>query len=443
MMTAVEFRQRAMSLPLPVEHPQRHELNNEVHARPYEMLQAPERMSYLAVLVDEHDRKREWTHLAELCAHYGQTLPPQEEKHVRLDLGELRVQVERHQEFTRYKFVRLGEYDEPYADPVTNRLPGDWLAAIPGQTLVATHIAIRRGSPSELGPSSAELARHFDTATLVGSRVGRNASPVYTDFRIHADGYTRLLFIDHNPLPAQTGRLMLRLLEVETYRMLALLALPQARSLVATLTRADERLTIISDAIALGTDKTDEKLLDELSEFAATVEHMVSANYYRLAATRAYFGLVANRLAELRESPIEGLPTLGGFLNRRLDPARQTCDAAAHWLDLLSNRVSHAGELLRSRVDVRREAQNQALLAAMDRRSELQLHLQQTVEGLSVAAITYYAVSLIGYLVKGSEHVGLFHLDADIVKAAAIPVVAGLVYLGVRHIRHAIQRAEE
>lgn len=431
-----------MSLHLPIDYPQRRELNNEVHARPYEMLQAPERMSYLAVLVDEHDRNREWAHLADLCARYGQSLPPQEDKHLRLDLGELRVKVERHQEFTRYKFVRHGEYDDPFANPMTNLIPADWLAAIPGQTLVATHVAISRGSPSQASPSLAELGRHFDIATLVASRVGRNACSAYTDFRIHADGYTRLLFIDHNPLPAQTGRLMLRLLEVETYRMLALLALPPARSLIATLAKADERLTLLTDAIALGTDKTDDQLLDELSEFAATVEHMVSGNYYRFAATRAYFGLVTNRLAELREAPIEGLPTLGGFLKRRLEPARQTCDSAAHWLDLLSNRVAHAGELLRSRVDVKREAQNQALLAAMNRRSELQLHLQQTVEGLSVAAITYYAVSLIGYLVKALQHIGPWHLDEDIVKAAAIPVVAGLVYVGARHVRHTIRRAE-
>ena len=434
---------RSMLLPLPIEYSQRRELNNEVHARPYEMLNAPERMSYLAVLVDDKDRKREWMHLADLCARYGQTLTQQESKHLRLELGELRIKVERHQEFTRYKFVIHGEYDEPYDDPVTNHVPLDWLAAIPGQTLVATHVAIRCGLPSEAAPSFSELARHFDTATLVGSKVGRNASPVYTDFRIHTDGYTRLLFIDHNPLPAQTGRLMLRLLEVETYRMLALLALPKALSLVSELTKADERLTLLTDAIALGTDKTDEQLLEDLSKFAASVEHMVSANYYRFTATRAYFGLVANRLAELREAPIDALPTIGGFLNRRLGPARQTCDSAAHWLDLLSNRVSHASELLRSRVDVKREDQNQALLTTMNRRSEMQLHMQQAVEGLSIAAITYYAVSLIGYLVKALEYIVPLHMNSDIIKAVAIPVVASLVYVGVRRIRHSIRSAEQ
>ncbi|MEO6423096.1 MAG: DUF3422 family protein [Candidatus Nitrotoga sp.] len=106
-----------MQLMLPVEHPQRRDLNNEVRARPYEILQAPERLSYLAVLVDEHDRKREWMHLADLYARYGQTLPLQEEKHLRLDLGELRVKVERHHEFTRYKFALQGDFNEPYTDP--------------------------------------------------------------------------------------------------------------------------------------------------------------------------------------------------------------------------------------------------------------------------------------------------------------------------------------
>jgi len=434
-----------MSSPLPNDFPQRHELNNEVHARPYEILHAPEQISYLAVLVNEHERVREWEHFSILLAHYGQTLPQQERNHLNLNLGDLRIKIERHQEFTSYKFIRHGEYDDPFNTPVSNDLPSDWLATIPGQTLVATHIAIISSPASEPGTESAlmEAAPHFDNATLVGSKVGRHANRAYTDFRIHADGYTRMLFIDRNPLPTQTGRLILRLLEVETYRMLALLALPAARDLIVALAKADEKLTLITDAIARGSDKTDEQLLEELTQFAATVEHMVSANYYRFAASRSYFGLVANRLTELREAPIEGIPTLGGFLNRRLDPARQTCDSAARWLELLPNRVSHASELLRSRVDVKREAQNQSLLVAMNQRAELQLHLQQTVEGLSVAAITYYAVSLIGYLVKAADYVGPWRVDADIIRAAAIPLVAGLAYIGIRRIKHTVHHTEK
>ncbi|MDO9010795.1 MAG: DUF3422 domain-containing protein [Gallionella sp.] len=434
-----------MSSPLPKDYPQRHELNNEVHARPYAILHAPERVSYLAVLVNEQDREREWEHFSRLFTHYGQTLSQQEHNHLNLNLGDLRIKIERHQEFTSYQFICHGEYDNLYNAPLNNDLPSDWLATIPGQTLVATHIAIIRSSVSDAGtePSLMEAAPYFDNATLVGSKVGRNANRVYTDFRIHTDGYTRMLFIDKNALPTQTGRLILRLLEIETYRMLALLALPSARNLIIALAKADKKLTLITDAIARGSDKTDEQLLEELTQFAATVEHMVSANYHRFAASRSYFGLVANRLTELREAPIEGIPTLGGFLNRRLDPARQTCDSAARWLELLPNRVSHASELLRSRVDVKREAQNQSLLVAMNQRAELQLHLQQTVEGLSVAAITYYAVSLIGYLVKASDYIGPWRVDADIIRAAAIPLVAGLVYIGIRRIKHTVHNTEK
>ena len=427
---------------LPAEHSQRHELNNEVHARPYVILQAPEQISYLALLVNEQEREDEWAHLARLCALYGQTLPQQQEKHLHLVLGKLRIQVERHQEFTRYKFVRQGGEGDLYSNPVSRDLPADWLAAIPGQTLVAMHIHVICGSSSEEETSLLDPGRYFDTATLVGSMVGRNASRAYTDFHIQADGYTRMLFIDNNPLPTQTGRLILRLLEVETYRMLALLALPAARNLLATLAKADEQLTRITEAIAHGSDKADEQLLDELSQFAATVEHMVSAHYYRFAASRNYFGLVANRLAELRETPVAGIPTLGGFLNRRLEPARQTCESAAHWLELLPNRVAHASALLRSRVDVKRETQNQSLLVAMNHRAELQLHLQQTVEGLSVAAITYYTVSLIGYAAHALENVTPWHLNADVIKAVAIPLIAGLVFFGVRRIKHTIGHAE-
>jgi uncharacterized membrane-anchored protein len=36
----------------------------------------------------------------------------------------------------------------------------------------------------------------------------------------------------------------------------------------------------------------------------------------------------------------------------------------------------------------------------MNQRASAQLRLQQTVEGLSVMAISYYAVGLVGYLLK-------------------------------------------
>jgi uncharacterized membrane-anchored protein len=88
-----------------------------------------------------------------------------------------------------------------------------------------------------------------------------------------------------------------------------------------------------------------------------------------------------------------------------------------------------------------RERQNQELLGSMDRRARLQLRLQETVEGLSVAAITYYVVGLVGYAAKGLKSVGLA-VDADLAMGISIPIVALLAALGVRQIRRSVMRAE-
>jgi uncharacterized membrane-anchored protein len=108
--------------------------------------------------------------------------------------------------------------------------------------------------------------------------------------------------------------------------------------------------------------------------------------------------------------------------------------------DSLSERISRASELLRTRVDITLQRQNQTILGTMARRATLQLRLQQTVEGLSVAAVSYYVVGLIGYFARALLAVGL-PINPDICIAAAIPVVVIMAALGVRHIRHAVERA--
>jgi len=180
-------------------------------------------------------------------------------------------------------------------------------------------------------------------------------------------------------------------------------------------------------------------LLNELTRLAASVESSASASKYRFGAAHAYHELVRNRIRDLREERIPGLQTIGEFMTRRLAPAMNTCESVAQRQDELSVRIARSSDLLRTRVDIEREHQNLQMLAQMNRRAKLQLRLQQTVEGLSVAAITYYAVGLIGYLAKAAKSMGV-HLDPDIVTGISIPLVALLVALGVRHIRKSMQR---
>ena len=114
-----------------------------------------------------------------------------------------------------------------------------------------------------------------------------------------------------------------------------------------------------------------------------------------------------------------------------------TCLAVANRLETLSQRITRVTQLLSTRVDITHERQNQAVLEQMNRRAKLQLRLQETVEGLSVAAITYYIVGLFGYLAKAVKAAGL-PLNPDIATGVSIPIVIVAVALGVRHIRKMI-----
>jgi uncharacterized membrane-anchored protein len=416
---------------LPPEHPERFVLADEVHARPPEPLDTPSRASYVAVLVDGDDRGREIEHLAALCARFGVAPPQPGASHFAAPLTGFRLKWERHGEFSGYTFFADGLGREPFGDTVAAMLPQRWLEQVPGRTLMAAHAML---APAPFGsPDAVELARFFDGNIAIGAEIGDGAGMAFTDFRIHADGFSRFVVFDRGFSPRQAGRMLQRLVEIEAYRMLALLALPIARRQMPRIAAIERSLAGLTDGIAQGAGN-DENLLHQLTRLAAEVESGLSASQFRFGACRAYDALVRTRIAELRERRIPGIPPIEEFMSRRFAPAVATCATVSQRLHDLSERVAQASGLLSTRVDIARERQNQVLLASMERRARLQLRLQQTVEGLSVAAIVYYAAGVTGYLAKALKAGGL-HIDPDLVVGLAIPVVGLLVVRALRRAR--------
>jgi len=424
-------------MPIPADHAQRLVLNDEVHARPYAQVEAPERISFVALLAVDGGAGAADA-LARLFKRMDRPPPPLDAPHVAADLGTFRLKWERHTEFTSYTFFQHGEFGAPFAANALDAVPADWLATLPGETIVATQVAVAK-APEQL-PAVWEIAHRFADNPIVGSAIASGAASVFTDFRVHADRMSRFLLLDRGLGRYQTGRVVQRLLEIETYRMMALLALPVARRVGGEITAAERDLSALTERMAGAGAEDEPQLLNELTRLAAAVESSVSASKYRFGAAHAYYELTRNRIRELREERIPGLQTIGQFMERRLTPAMNTCESVAKRQDELSARIARSSDLLRTRVDIEREQQNLQLLAQMNRRAKLQLRLQQTVEGLSVAAITYYAVGLIGYLAKAAKSLGL-HVDPDLAMGLSIPIVAVLVALGVRHIRKAVTRA--
>jgi uncharacterized membrane-anchored protein len=422
----------------PPDHPLRYALTNEVHARPFAVLRPPECASHLAVVTGEAGAEDERARLAELCARYTVNPPPEDASHFSADFGPFRLKWERHTEFSTYTVFRQGPFEEPFAKPALSLIPPDWLDGVPGERLAAVHVAIEaRDAPAR--PSDA-LAADFVLETLCASLVGEGAATAWTDFRIHQDGFGRILIRDEGLTDRRAGRLVQRLLEIETYRTFALLALPVAREIAPHITRIERELAEIADAIGkIGGLDDERRLLDRLTGLSAEIERLSAASNYRFTAARAYYALVKARLQELRERRVEGFQTIAEFMDRRLAPAMRTCESVAARQEDLSRRLTRAANLLRTRVDVAVEAQNRDLLASMDRRARLQLRLQQTVEGLSVVAISYYLVGLAAYAVKAAEAAGL-PLSTDLAVGIAIVPVVALVWYMVRRVKRMVVR---
>jgi uncharacterized membrane-anchored protein len=344
------------------------------------------------------------------------------------DIGEVRLKWERHGEFSGYTFLATGRGQAPFGESPAALLPPGWLAEMPGTTIFAAHAKLIAADAEQ--PSAEFLASHFDDNVVVGAEIGGGAGLAFTDFRIHRDGFARFLLIDRSFTAHQAGRMLQRLFEIETYRMMSLLALPIAREQTQRHMATERSLAALTDDIARrGVD--DESLLQQLTYLAAELESDLATSQSRFSACRAYHDLVITRIAELREIRLPGMQTIEEFMVRRFTPAAATCASTSQRLHELSERVAQASALLSTRVDIAHERQNQMLLQSMNQRAKLQLQLQQTVEGLSIVAIVYSVVGLVGYLSKALNAAGV-HIDPDIAIGIAIPIVAGLVFWAVR-----------
>lgn len=423
-------------------HPQREVLHNEVHARPWERLASPMALSHLALLTPPGAGAASREHLNALLRARHLPLPAEDASHLSLEIGAgLNLRWEKHTEFQTYTFWRaLAEPPAGFEAMPVQQVPQDWLRGIPGEWLVGLHLVV---APQHEGEGEPPLVRaHFDEDTLVGSCVTDGKAVAYSDFRLHADGFARFAVFAADMSPRRLGRTVQRLLEVETYRMMALLGLPAARGVGATLADAERELAQIAGEIRSAEREQEPDLLRKLTQLAGRVESLYAGTHARFSASAAYFELVQKRIEELKETRLAGLQTLGEFMDRRLGPAMQTCAWAGRRQQALSERISRTSNLLRTRVEIEQQQSSQDLLDAMNRRQKVQLMLQSAVEGLSVAAITYYGAGLVGYMAKGMKEAG-WPISPERVVALGVPIIALGVWLGLRRLHRAVHRAAE
>ena len=404
-------------------HPERPGAIGEVHARPHPLIEAPRLLIQLSFMT-EAGSSVDHAVLSEISRRLGVASPDRNARHHTLKWGEGSLRWERHTEFSTYLWEgplngRGGTSDNPF---------GNGFSA-PGTVISGIRLEIRKWTPA-----AEALVGGFDAESLCYSRVEGGKAAIATDFRQDGNGMTRLLMLDRGLTPSRRGALAQRLIEIETYRTLAMLGLPLAQSLSPRLRRMEDRLAHLTAEMRVAGARDNQELLAELTELAAELEADAAASLYRFGASRAYDGIVEERLQALAEEPVPGHDTLAAFLQRRVAPAMRTCRSVEERQANLSRKLTRATTLLRSWVDIEVEKQNRDLLASMNNRARLQLRLQQTVEGLSVAAVSYYVVGLIGYLAKGTTVFGL-EFKPELVTAASVPLVVVAMWLFVRRIR--------
>ncbi len=421
------------------DHPLRYALANELHARPFPAVASPCHALFLAIKREQNaaarDRASDRAHLLDLLDRFGAQHPQPDATHYFGDMGRFKLRWESHTEFVTYT-VYVDGLPEHAFDPRTFEVfPQDWLDQAPGARITSAMIHVEK---AELKDSeiATRLDDWFADESLACSHVLDNSAVIATDFRIDSSGHMRFaLFVEPTIGERRVGRILQRLTEIETYKAMSMLGLPRARELQKEMSRIDPKLSTLV-ATLLSNNKKADHALEELLDIAAELENLQSQSAFRFGATGAYEALVHQRIAVLREERFSGRQTFKEFMMRRYDPAMRTVNSTKQLLTTLIERAGRASDLLRTQVDVARSAQNQKLLESMDRRADLALRLQQTVEGLSVVAISYYAVSLATYLLYPLA--AAMDISKGMLTAGVTLPIIGLVWWMVQRIKHSM-----
>jgi len=408
--------------------PRRDFIWQELHARPYVRFDAPAHVFHFSFLSEEGTEAADHAALDRVATAMKLKATYETERHsiyaaAISGIGRVAMSWERHGEFVAYTFFvyELAVPFRPFGlDPWTV-LPDGFREQIGLPLLVAVCLTI---GPKKKMPATPEaMTELFEGHTVKGSGVMGGRAEAWSCYRVHNDGFGRILVGVDDMSPHSLSRTVDRLVAIEDFYHLTLLALPLARAIKAELAKWETRVVDEMDALRIA-DSLEEKraVLNSFLALAAEVEHLRARVSNRFQASAAYFSLLRNRFAELRETKIDHVFRLSGFVMRRLEPGAKTCQSVLDRLTNLSARIDRAAQLLETNVGLHVEEQNQRLLASADRRSRQQLEIQDAVEGLSVVAIAYYVAGLIGYVLKGARHLSA-SIDPDVTLAFAAPIL--------------------
>ncbi len=423
------------------DHPLRATILKEMHARPYRPVATPHLILRTAFfsdpatkLNDDYEVFRDW------CTRKNITPPPAASRHHTVTLMaqtggpqncEVNLTWERHTEFSTLTWECK---DSPQAQKCLEHYSKTQSGEIIASPLVLISASLLRLSKASKGLPAIEKV--YDRESLCKSYSENKKAMILTDFRQNNMGATRFNVINKSMDEIASGVLIRRILEIETYRSMALLGYAEVMAAQPKLARLERQIIILTGEMGekKGLEAT-RQTLDEITTIAGQLTNLSAKTEYRLSATRAYYKLVLGRLKRINEIPIEGYSKIEEFLARRLAPAMRSCENIESRIHTAGEKLASAAALLRTKVDIQMQVQNNSLLESMDERAKQQYRLQSTVEGLSIAAVSYYIIGLLAYIFKG-----IGFQDPSTYKkliAVFVPIVLLLVWAIIRRIRQA------
>jgi uncharacterized membrane-anchored protein len=335
---------------------------------------------------------------------------------IRARHDEVQFNIERHTEF-----VSLTIIDERVeSGSAAQYLPSDWLEKNRGEVVVAVDCQCSlRGAARE--------------GWTCASQLENGLADGFFDFKVAEDGHTKIA-LDFAPDSdvRDVGRIALQVVEIETYRSFAAIGLNRARAAQAQL--ADIAARVPPSISAAGS--ADGERFELLSQLTGELEDVWRRTSFRFAACTAYWDLVTARLTSLQEQAYDSRITIGGFLERRLQPAIATYQSTERRRHDLAEQIAAMTGLLQTRIELDMQQQNADLLASLNHSAARQLRLQHTVEGVSTVAISYYLVNLLrapADWVLARQPA----LDPLIVNMALVAITVPLVWLTIRRLLRA------
>ncbi|MFS8055891.1 MULTISPECIES: DUF3422 domain-containing protein [Rhizobium] len=391
------------------------DFNAELHARPSIYFDGPAIVEHIAfmpsdgVVKDFHDS-------------------------VRVD-GNISVRLEHHTEFVTVTRVRKLA-DQTLTWPESDLAEADFatLAGLASPRLVChVSILVLGEAPTDLSP----VLKTFDFGDTAASTIGGGSAQVCSDFRVREDHSSRILLFNKDLNAHRLGRMVRRIFEIETYRAMALLGLPEARRLAPLLGGYDKKLVELTNRNLITPAKDHKQLLEEITILSSHIISATAETRNRFGATGAYAKIVEERIAMLRETHAPGFQRFGTFVERRFKPAVRTCEATAIRLGQLSQATMHLLDLLQTRIQVEIEFQNATQIQAMADRAATQVKIQRAVEGFSIIAISYYLLSLMKFVFETADHTG-YHFT-PVIMLVSIPIVVAAVLVTVLRVKHALK----